>query len=103
MVTIVLGAGDMTAEEKSPKSPPKLSFRAVMTDGVFLGGGAGFMSKKLPPLNADLVVEGCRAWPVGDVRPEKGAGLADCCGGEVNDREPNASPRPPSACAFDID
>jgi len=70
---------------------------------VFFGGGVGFISKKLPPLNEDLFIDGAREWPVGDVSPEKGSGLACCCGADENDREPKASPKPPSACAFDCE
>lgn len=73
------GAGAATADEKSPKSAPKLSLRAAVVrcccegGDVGFGGGVGFMSKKLPPLSEDLAREACREWPVGDVRPEKGA------------------------------
>lgn len=65
------------ADEKSPKSPPKLllGFRCAWTAGGFsLGGGAGLASKKLPPLRELF----CRPWAVGEVRPENAAGLA--CG-----------------------
>lgn len=46
-------AGGEAADEKSPKSPPKLSFRAC---GVGFAGAAGLESKKDPPLRADLLV-----------------------------------------------
>ena len=98
------GIGDEKPPVKSPKSLPKLSFRAAGIVCVGLGGGAGLLSKKLPPLNADLVTEGCLACPVGAVKPEKGADLAGCaCGVEVKESEPKASPIPPSACALDCD
>lgn len=103
---VVVAGGEVTAEEKSPQSAPKLSFRAVAVGcgggGVCFGGGVGFMSKKLPPLSDDLVIEGPLEWPMGDVRPENGDALAACCsGGEVKESEPKASPSPPSACALD--
>lgn len=77
------GAGsEGAAEEKSPQSPPpKLSFRGAGADctggDIGLVGWDGFMSKKEPPLMAGLEVEdACREWPVGDVRPANGDGLA---------------------------
>ena len=101
------GAGAEKPPEKSPKSLPKLSFRADGIDGgggVGLGGGAGFASKKLPPLSTELVTEGCLAWPVGGAKPEKGTDLVGCvCEGEAKDSEPKASPIPPNACAFVCD
>ena len=49
------------AEEKSPKSPPKLSLRGTGAGGdVGFAGAAGFMSKKEPPLRDDLFVDACR-------------------------------------------
>lgn len=94
--------GEAIAEEKSPKSPPKLGCRAFCMGGevVCFGGGAGLASKKLPPLSG---LEACRVLFVGDARPEKADGFAVACVGcgELKDREPNASPSPPSDCAFD--
>jgi hypothetical protein len=54
------------ADEKSPKSPPKDSFRgaAVMgCDGGDVGfeGAAGFMSKKDPPLREAFAPDACLA------------------------------------------
>ena len=102
------GIGAAKPPAKSPKSLPKLSFRAagIVCEAVCagLGGGAGLLSKKLPPLSADLFSDGCLAWPVGGVNPAKGADLTGCaCGGEEKDSEPKASPIPPSACALDCD
>ena len=75
----VIGGGD-AAEEKSPKSPPKDSFRGAVKgwDGgeACLGGGGGFASKKEPPLSADFEADGCLVWPVGEVRFAKGEGFA---------------------------
>lgn len=95
----VVRGGDMVAEEKSPKSLPKDSLRIVVVGGeVGFGGGAGLASKKLPPLRGldGFVVEGCRAWDVGEVKPEKGvgAGAAGTCG-EAKEREEKASFMPP--------
>lgn len=105
------GGGEAAADEKSPQSPPKLSFRGAgagfaagcMGGDMTFEGGAGFASKKDPPLSAGLAVEdGCRVWPVGDVRPEKGDGLTCCCGGDwPNESEPNASFIPPNELAFE--
>ena len=76
LFTLVGKGGDAAAEEKSPKSPPKDSFRGAGIGGdVGLGGGAGLASKKEPPLSEDLVAEGCLVWPVGEVRPANGDGL----------------------------
>jgi hypothetical protein len=51
------------AEEKSPQSPPKLSFRGAETGcvggDVGFAGAAGFMSKKDPPLRDDFGADGC--------------------------------------------
>ena len=68
------------AAEKSPQSPPKLSFRGTVAcwtgGGAGFAGAAGFMSKNEPPLRDDFVAEGCRAWLDGEVRPANGEGLA---------------------------
>lgn len=99
---IWLPIGDVTADEKSPKSPPTLSFRldCVGGDDGF-GGGAGFMSKKLPPLNGlGVFIELCLEWLDEDVRLENGAGfVCDVCG-EAKERDENASFSPPRACVF---
>ena len=92
---------DVTGEaaEKSPQSPPKLSFRgagACWTGGdVGLGGAAGFMSKNEPPLSDDFVADGCRVWPAAAARPSNGDDLAMGCWGEVKERELKASFMPP--------
>ena len=54
--------GEAKAVEKSPKSPPKLSLRGACEGGeVAFGGGAGFVSKKLPPDNGlGLLDDVCR-------------------------------------------
>ena len=81
---------DVTGEaaEKSPQSPPKLSLRSAgagagaaccIGGDVGFAGAAGFMSKKEPPLREDVVAEGCRLWPGGDVRPANGEGFAAGC------------------------
>lgn len=71
------GAGGDAADEKSPKSPPKLSLRAC---GEGLLGAAGLESKKEPPLSADLfVVDGWRVWPAGGEKLENGAGFGWLC------------------------
>jgi hypothetical protein len=59
LLTVLLATGD-AADEKSPKSPPKDSFRGAGGD-VGFGGGVGFTSKKDPPLNAGFEVDGCFA------------------------------------------
>ena len=67
---LLTGGGVEVADEKSPKSP-KLLFGCRTGCGggdVTLGGGAGFASKKLPPLSADLFAEDCRKWPAGAVK-----------------------------------
>jgi len=64
------------------------------------------VSKKLPPLSADVVgfdTEVCFAWPAGGMKLEKAAGLGGCCAGEENDSDPKASPNPPSAELADGD
>lgn len=99
----VLGfpVGEVTADEKSPKSPPKLSVRldCMIGDDCF-GGGAGFTSKKLPPLSGFcLLIEVCLELLDGDVRLENGADfVCDDCG--EKEREENASFNPPRVCAF---
>lgn len=79
------GGGGEAADEKSPQSPPKLSFRGARAgaaagwEGGDMGfaGGEGFMSKNDPPLRAGFEVEeACRECPVGEVRPANGEGLA---------------------------
>lgn len=80
LVTELNDGGEAAAVEKSPKSPPKLSFLAVVmgSEGgeVGFGGGAGLASKKLPPLNADdLLNEAFLVCPAGDVKPENGGGF----------------------------
>jgi hypothetical protein len=104
-VLLVVAAGD--AEEKSPKSFPKLLLAWCETrEGgeVGLGGGvgaaAGFISKKLPPLRDDFCIEGCLECPEGGEKLENGAGL-DCVVLEDIDSEPNASPKPLNDCVFD--
>jgi len=55
--------GGEGAEEKSPKSPkPLLVLRGAGAGADCFGGGAGFASKKLPPLRELF----CRPWVVGD-------------------------------------
>jgi hypothetical protein len=76
---------DVTGEaaEKSPQSPPKLSFRGAgacwIGGDVGFAGAAGFMSKNEPPLREDFVADVCRVWPDGEVRPANGDGLAAGC------------------------
>lgn len=61
-------------------------------------------SKKLPPpMVVGFEVEGCLVAPVGDVKPEKGAGFAWGVGEAPNDSDPNASSIPLSACEFEVD
>ena len=92
------------ADEKSPKSPPKLSLRGADTTGCVGGeacfnGGAGLESKNDPPLSAGFeMLDGCLVLPVGDVRLENGDGLVCVCGGELKDRELKASFMPPNCC-----
>ena len=59
MVLVVAGgllAGGEAAEEKSPKSLPKLVLRGCA--GAGFAGAVGLVSKKEPPLSEDLV-DGC--------------------------------------------
>lgn len=101
--------GDAAAEEKSPQSPPKLSFRgagiAEGCEGGDMGfeGCTGFISKNEPPLNAGLEFdEACRECPVGEVRPANGDGFACWAGGDCpNESELKASVIPPKDCEFD--
>lgn len=95
------------AEEKSPKSFPKLLLAWWETyDGgeVGFGGGAGaaagFISKKLPPLNDDFCIDGCFECPVGGAKLEKGADLEGIVLEDI-DSEPKASSIPLSDCVFD--
>lgn len=65
------------ADEKSPKSAPKLSLcflLLVVTGAVVLGfgGGAGLASKKLPPLSDVFWVDACRECPDGEAKFAKG-------------------------------
>lgn len=102
MPELAAGGGDFAdtgagagADVKSPKSPKPLDMRAAC--GLAAGaagcfGGAGLVSKKLPPLR-ELV----RA--VGEVRFENGAGFDGCCwavgeGPKLN--PPKASAMPPN-------
>ena len=60
------------ADEKSPKSAPKLSFRGTCV-GAEIGmvdfvTEAGLVSKNEPPLKADLDAEGCRICPAAEPR-----------------------------------
>lgn len=76
-----LGGGGEAAEEKSPKSPPKLSSLGAGTGWggeVGLGGAAGFVSKNEPPLSAGGFeeVDAALFWPVGAANLENGAGFA---------------------------
>ena len=92
----VVVTGGKAAEEKSPKSPPKLSFRGAATGGCEGGDmgfedAAGFMSKKDPPLRADLAAGCCFVWPAGGEKLVKGDGFGCVFGGEANDSELNAS------------
>jgi len=62
----LLGTGGKMADEKSPKSPPKLSLGCLVLcvgGEVGFGGGAGLVSKKLPPESGlgRVVAEGWRA------------------------------------------
>jgi hypothetical protein len=80
LVTEETGAGDV-AEEKAPKSESKLLSCANAVE-VDLGGTAGLVSKKLPPLSADVVcfeTDACFACPAGGEKFEKAAGRAGCC------------------------
>lgn len=96
-------AGGEAAEEKSPKSPKSLSRALNCCDGgdaVALGGTAGLLSKKLPPMRvAEGFAAGAAAGlacPAGGEKFENGEGLA-CCVGFENESEPKASPKPPNA------
>lgn len=72
-ILLVLAGGDLVVvigdalEEKSPQSPPKLSFRAA----VAVTGAGAFVSKNDPPLSADRETLGADG-TVGDARLEKG-------------------------------
>lgn len=91
------------AAEKSPQSPPKLSFRGADAGCIGVDGTGGCVSKNEPPLRADLETDVCRVWPDGEVRPANGDGFAAGCWGEVKDSEVNASFIPPKAllgCAW---
>lgn len=75
-------AGD--ADEKSPKSAPKLSLGLCVDtigctegDACFGCGGGCFESKNPPPLNGggDLTCEACLECPVGAVKLENGVAL----------------------------
>lgn len=70
------------AEEKSPKSAPKLLLgcRVVgcCTGGeICFGGGAGLASKKPPPDNGggDFTWDACLEWPLGGAKLENGVGF----------------------------